>query len=72
MRANGIPDFPDPSGGGLSIQRGGDLDPSNPAFQRAQKLCGKQAGVTGPIGGGPPQPGMIRVMAAGAPPPGGG
>ena len=72
MRANGIPDFPDPSGGGLSIRRGGDLDPSNPAFQHAQKVCGKKAGVSGPLGGGPPQPGMIRVLRAGAPPPGGG
>jgi hypothetical protein len=72
MRANGIPDFPDPSGGGLSLRLGGDLDPRNPAFKRAQKLCGKQAGVSGPIGGGPPQPGMIRVVSAGAPPPGGG
>jgi hypothetical protein len=71
MRANGIPDFPDPSGGGLSIRRGGDLDPSNPAFQHAQKVCGKEAGVSGPLGGGPPQPGMIRVVRAGAPPPGG-
>ena len=72
MRANGIPDFPDPSGGGLSIRGGGDLDPSNPAFQHAQKVCGKKAGVSGPLGGGPPQPGMIRVVRAGAPPPGGG
>jgi hypothetical protein len=72
MRANGIPDFPDPSGGGLSLRRGGDLDPGNPAFQHAQKLCGKEAGVSGPIGGGPPQPGMIRIVSAGAPPPGGG
>ena len=67
MRANGVPDFPDPSGGGLSLRRGGDLDPSNPAFQHAQKLCGKQTGLTGPIAGGPPQPGMIRVQDAGAP-----
>jgi hypothetical protein len=71
MRANGIPDFPDPSGGGLSLQRGGDLDPSNPTFKNAQKVCGKKAGVTGPLGGGPPQPGMIRIVRAGAPPPGG-
>jgi hypothetical protein len=68
MRANGIPDFPDPSGGGgLSLRRGGDLDPNNPAFKRAQKLCGKQTGLAGPIAGGAPQPGMIRVQSAGAP-----
>jgi len=72
MRANGVPDFPDPSGGGLSIRRGGDLDPSNPTFQHAQKVCGREAGVTGPLGGGPPQPGMIKIVRAGAPPQGGG
>jgi hypothetical protein len=72
MRANGIPDFPDPSGNGLSIQRGGDLDPNNPAFRNAQKLCGKKVGLQGPIAGGAPQPGTIRVTVAGAPPPPGG
>jgi hypothetical protein len=71
MRANGIPDFPDPSGAGLSIRRGGDLDPSNPTFQNAQKLCGKKTGIKGPLAGGGPQPGMIKVQSAGAPPPGG-
>ena len=37
MRAHGIPDFPDPTGGGLSIQvhPGSDLDPHNPTFQNA-------------------------------------
>jgi hypothetical protein len=68
MRANGIPDFPDPTGSGLLLRRGGDLDPNNPAFRSAQKLCGKQTGLQGPIGGGAPQPGMIRVVVAGAPP----
>jgi hypothetical protein len=72
MRANGIPDFPDPTGNGLSIRRGGDLDPNNPAFRSAQKLCGKKIGLQGPLAGGAPQPGMIRVVVAGAPPPGGG
>ena len=70
MRANGIPDFPDPTGNGLSIRRGGDLDPNNPAFRSAQKVCGKQVGLQGPLAGGAPQPGMIRVVA-GAPPGGG-
>jgi hypothetical protein len=41
MRAHGIKDFPDPSGGGLRIQvhPGSDLDPNNPQFQRAQTAC---------------------------------
>jgi hypothetical protein len=72
MRANGIPDFPDPTGNGLSLRRGGDLDPSSPAFQSAQKLCGRKTGLQGPLAGGAPLPGMIRVVVAGAPPPGAG
>jgi len=41
MRAHGLKDFPDPSGGGLSINvhPGSDLDPNNPTFQRAQQAC---------------------------------
>jgi hypothetical protein len=63
MRANGIPDFPDPTGNGLAIHLGSssDLDPNNPIFQSAQKLCGKKTGLQGPIAGGRPQPGMIRL-----------
>jgi hypothetical protein len=71
MRANGVPDFPDPSGGGLSIRLGGDLNPNDPAFRNAQKVCGKKVGLQGPLAGGGPQPGMIRVVSAGAPRPGG-
>jgi hypothetical protein len=39
MRDHGI-DMPDPefSGGGV-IQRGGDIDPSDPAFQEADEAC---------------------------------
>jgi hypothetical protein len=46
MRAHGITDFPDPEsqGGGrisMSIHGspGSDLNPNDPAFQRAQKIC---------------------------------
>jgi hypothetical protein len=46
MRAHGITDFPDPqsgAGGRISISLHGspssDLNPSDPAFQRAQKVC---------------------------------
>lgn len=43
MRAHGLKDFPDPSGGGLQIavHPGSDLDPTNPTFQRAQQACRK-------------------------------
>ncbi|HTZ07898.1 MAG TPA: hypothetical protein VMB72_02430 [Acidimicrobiales bacterium] len=43
MRAHGINDFPDPSGGGIEL-RGGpgtDLDPQNPKFRAAQAACAK-------------------------------
>lgn len=40
MRAHGIEDFPDPSGGGLPrIRHLGDLDPTSPAFQAAYEAC---------------------------------
>jgi hypothetical protein len=46
MRAHGITDFPDPEnqgGGRISISLHGspssDLNPNDPAFQRAQKIC---------------------------------
>jgi len=46
MRAHGITDFPDPQsghGGRISISingsSGSDLNPNNPAFQAAQKVC---------------------------------
>lgn len=43
MRSHGIKDFPDPSGGGLSVRihPGSDLDPSNPRFKSAQDACQK-------------------------------
>ncbi len=42
MRANGVPNFPDPSnGGGIQISRGSGLNPQSPAFQAAQKACGR-------------------------------
>ncbi|MFZ1995780.1 MAG: hypothetical protein WAU75_16840 [Solirubrobacteraceae bacterium] len=42
MRANGVPNFPDPSSGGeLRIAPGSGLKPQSPAFQAAQKTCGR-------------------------------
>jgi hypothetical protein len=68
MRANGVPDFPDPSGGGLSIQvhPGSDLNPNNPTLQNASKLCAKKTGVPG-FGGGTPQPGSIEATGGAGP-----
>jgi hypothetical protein len=68
MRANGIPDFPDPSGNGLQLRSspGSDLNPNNPAFQSAQKKCAQQVGIP-QLAGGPPQPGSIMVNAGNGP-----
>jgi hypothetical protein len=68
MRANGIPDFPDPSGDGLSIQThpGSDLNPNNPTFTNASKLCAKKYGVPG-LGGGAPPAGSIEATAGSGP-----
>jgi hypothetical protein len=47
MRSHGVPNFPDPQfqaspGGGLGVRIGGPgINPSSPAFQAAQKACGK-------------------------------
>ena len=41
MRANGVPNYPDPGTGGTSNFNGTGVDPSSPFFQRANNLCGK-------------------------------
>jgi hypothetical protein len=68
MRANGIPDFPDPSGNGLHIQTspGSDLNPNNPTFAAAQKTCAKKTGVPG-FGGGATQRGAIEETSGTGP-----
>jgi hypothetical protein len=67
MRANGIPDFPDPTGGNLSFNRGagGDLNPTNPVFQNASKLCAQKTGVPGFASGGSAQPGSVEFNGDG-------
>jgi hypothetical protein len=40
MRANGVPNFPDPKPGG-GFQLGSGIDPSSPAFRAAQAKCQK-------------------------------
>jgi hypothetical protein len=42
MRRNGVPNFPDPSSGGdLTIGPGSGINPSSPAFRKAQQTCSK-------------------------------
>jgi hypothetical protein len=67
MRAHGIRDFPEPTDGGLTINVGEspDLNPNNPTFQRASKLCAEKTGV--PALGGSPEPGMIKTRGGGPP-----
>jgi hypothetical protein len=68
MRANGIPDFPDPTGNGLHLQvgPGSDLDPNSPTFQSASKLCAKKYDLPG-LGGTTPQPGSIEATSGSGP-----
>ena len=52
MRANGVPNFPDPStSGGIELNAGSGLDPNSPQFQKAQTKCQKLL----PNGGRPSQ-----------------
>jgi hypothetical protein len=50
MRSHGVPNFPDPSGGG-GINIGANINPASPAFKAAQVICRKKL-----PGGGPPPP----------------
>jgi hypothetical protein len=67
MRANGIPDFPDPVNGNLVFNLGasGDLNPKNPTFQRVSKLCSQKTGAQLPGSGGTTPPGVIKIDGAG-------
>jgi hypothetical protein len=74
MRANGIPDFPDPTGHGFQIQSspGSDLDRNNPTFQNAQKKCATQVGIPQLAGGPGIQAGSIQIQQSNGGPGGGG
>lgn len=69
MRANGISDYPDPSGNGtnqaLHVSSGSDLNPANPTFQAATTLCSKQTGFQSKFNSGPSLPGSINLTMAG-------
>jgi len=62
MRANGVPNFPDPNGQGVIQGNSSEgLDPSSPQFQKAQRTCAKDA----PGGGAAPSPAqMAKAQAA--------
>lgn len=61
MRANGMPNFPDPSpSGGFLFHAGSGPNPSSPAMRAAQAKCRKLL-----PGGGPPGPGSSTSPSAG-------
>jgi len=54
MRANGVPDFPDPQpGGGFNFSPSPGVT-SSPAFKTAQAECQKYLPAVGPLSPGPP------------------
>lgn len=57
MRSHGIADFPEPTNGSLHLNGSGDLSPSNPQLQAAEKACksilnGAPIPINGGSGGG--------------------
>lgn len=82
MRANGVPNYPDPTGNRTDLN---GIDMNSPFFIRANKLCGRQIGAPawwingwGPPGnvsvsnispGGPVPTGPNRPRPSGGPPP---
>ena len=61
MRANGVPDFPDPAANGSLILPGNpDQNANNPTFQNASRVCARKTGVNVPGRSGLP-PGTITL-----------
>jgi hypothetical protein len=67
MRANGVPDYPDPTGNSQAVHAtpGSDLNPANPTYQAASTLCTNKTGYQNKLSSGTPQPGSINVNMAG-------
>jgi hypothetical protein len=69
MPANGVPDYPDPSGNSnnqaIHASSGSDLNPANPTFQAASTLCANKTGYQSKFSNGAAQPGSINVNTAG-------
>ncbi|HTW08585.1 MAG TPA: hypothetical protein VME46_13795 [Acidimicrobiales bacterium] len=76
MRANGVPNYPDPGAGGTTNFNGTGIDPNSPFVQRATNVCGKKIGAPGWWTSGAGPPGDISVRsgpmcgASPCPPPG--
>jgi hypothetical protein len=66
MRANGVPDYPDPKGDTTNFQ-GSGVDPDSPSFEKANQLCGEKLGLPAWWVNGTDTPGSIEVHTAGQP-----
>jgi hypothetical protein len=64
MRTHGVPNFPDPSGGGGGIQitAGSGIKPQSPAFQSAQNACAKLLPGGGPGRGQAPEARKVAMV----------
>ena len=66
MRANGVPDFPDPTANGNLVLSGGPATyANNPTFRNASRVCTRKTGVRLPSPSNLP-PGTITLRGAGA------
>jgi hypothetical protein len=65
MRANGVPDYPDPTGTNQAAHAASASELNSPAFQAASTLCAKKTGYQSKFSTGVPQPGSINVNMAG-------
>jgi hypothetical protein len=63
MRENGVPNFPDPTEKGITIEEGSGIDPKDPKFKAAEQTCSKFT----PVGpdGKTPQPGQGPAVKGG-------
>jgi hypothetical protein len=65
MRANGVPDYPDPTGSNQVGHSTSGIDMNSPTFQTAANLCAKRTGYQSKFSTGATQPGSIEVNMAG-------
>jgi hypothetical protein len=68
MRANGVPNYPDPSGSDDTNLRGAGIDTSTPAYQDANQLCVKKTGMPAYWATGTGVPGEVEVQSCNPPP----
>ena len=64
MRANGVPDYPYPTGDTTNFI-GSGVDPDSPSVERVNQLCGKKIGAPAWWINGTDTPGSIEVHTAG-------